>query len=153
MVDFKKLLFPFISKQMRWWSEASEGFDKLSHSIMWSQVLVSFLLSLLEKPQRKTPGGKRVKRVQSPLDSHSPRPEDSALRADFSGLPWALWAHHQVGKKPHYSWSLFPALISVYNYTFISVITWLMCVSIAGLSAQRGSLLALYCTPSRSATR
>lgn len=129
---------------MRWW-DASERFDKLSHSIMWFQVFVYFLLSLWKI--HKDPGweegaGCRAHWTESfPGETWRPRPRGRLLWASLSSLGTS--PSRGKKKKNNYSWSFFPVLISVYNYTFISMITWLISVSIAGLSAQQGSLFTL----------
>ena len=113
---------------------------------MWFQLFVSEA-SLFPSPTFEESTIPQVgKRVQSedPTGQRviSPRPEDPVPRADISGLPWVHWAQSEVEKK-NCSWSLFLALISVYNYTFISVIMWLISVSITRPSAQQGSLYTL----------
>ena len=57
-----------------------------------------------------------------PPETWRPRPQGRLLWVSPSSLGTS-----SSRKKNNYPRSLFPALIPVYNYTFISVITWLIC--------------------------
>ena len=57
-----------------------------------------------------------------PPETWRPRPQGRLLWVSPSSLGTS-----SSRKKTNYPRSLFPALIPVYNYTFISVITWLIC--------------------------
>lgn len=83
--------------------------------------------------------------------SHSPKSRAPAPHTHTrqTSLGASLnWQGTKSSRKINCWWSLFLALISVYNYTFISVIMWFISVSITRLSAHRGSLLILYCMQS-----